>query len=77
MEKSACHSVDLLKCALKLAEKQGIRVREETTPSGSNGLCRVGNQRYLFLDPSLPASQQLSEVMQALSQASGQTRQLQ
>lgn len=76
METEVIHSVDLLEKALKLAKKQGITIREEATPNGSNGLCRVGSQFYLFLDPSLPASQQLVEVMSALAIKAGKVLEL-
>jgi hypothetical protein len=60
------HSVDLLEEALKLAEDSGFEVRREWLGESTGGVCRLGPKWLLFVDLSLPADDQLTQVIQAL-----------
>jgi hypothetical protein len=60
------NSVELLESAVKHAKSLGVAVRAEFMEGLPGGLCRIGNQLYLFLDQSLTAADQLDVVMQAL-----------
>lgn len=58
----ASHTVDILEEALATAKRAGLRVRTEWLDGAIGGLCRIGNQSWLFLDISLTATEQLSQV---------------
>ncbi len=60
------HSVDLLNEALALAEKSGFEIRNEHLHEATGGACRIGEKWLLFVDHSLPAPEQLTQVVRAL-----------
>lgn len=60
------HTIDLLEEALWLARQAGWEVRQELLDSGRGGVCRLGNKHLLFIDRSLPAAEQLEQVMLGL-----------
>lgn len=60
------HSVDLLEEAIELAESSGFEVRREFLGESASGACRIAGQWLLFVDLSLPAGEQLTQVVEAL-----------
>ena len=60
------HSVDVLEEAIELAECSGFEVRREFLGESTGGACRIAGQWLLFVDLSLPAAEQLSQVVTAL-----------
>ncbi len=59
------HTVELLEQALSVAEKLGYQVRQEWL-DGSGGVCEFGGRKWLFVDLSLTAVEQLDQVVEAL-----------
>lgn len=62
------HTVELLEEAIELAERAGFEIRREVLNGTSGGACRVGGRWRLYLDPSQPAPEQLTQVVGALRQ---------
>lgn len=60
------HSVDLLEEVIALAEYYGFEIRREFLGESTGGACRVGGRWILFVDLSLPAGEQLSQVLAAV-----------
>ncbi len=60
------HSVDVLEEAIELAEASGFEVRREFLGESAGGACRIAGKWLLFVDQSLPASEQLLQVVSAL-----------
>lgn len=60
------HSVDVLEEVIGLAEYYGFEVRREFLGESTGGACRIGGQWILFVDLSLPAAEQLSQVIAAV-----------
>lgn len=60
------HSVDLLEEVIGLAEHCGFEVRREFLGESTGGACRIGGHWVLFVDLSLPAAEQLSQVIAAV-----------
>jgi hypothetical protein len=60
------HSVDVLEEAIELAECAGFEVRREFLGESTGGACRIAGQWLLFVDLSLPAAEQLAQVVTAL-----------
>ena len=62
------HTVELLEEALEVAERCGFKIRHEWLGSVGGGLCEFGGQKWLFVDLSLNAIEQLEQVSEALRQ---------
>ena len=60
------HTVDLLKEALALAEKNGVSVRRQWLAEGLGGMCRVGAQQLLFINLGASSDEQLGHAIEAL-----------
>lgn len=60
------HSVDVLEELIALAEFYDFEVRREFLGESTGGACRIGGQWILFVDLSLPAAEQLSQVVAAV-----------
>lgn len=60
------HSVDLLNEVLALAVKSGFEIRNDYLGDSTGGACRIGGKWLLFVDQTLPAPEQLTQVVQAL-----------
>ena len=60
------HSIDLLEEVITLAEFYGFEVRREFLGESTGGACRIAGQWILFVDLSLPAAEQLSQVIAAV-----------
>ena len=63
------HSVDLLEETIQLARQLGFEIRQEWLDGSAAGICRIGDRRVLFLDLSLPANEQLEQVVNALRES--------
>lgn len=60
------HTVDLLEQALGLAARLGYKIRQEYLGECGGGACEFGGQKWLFVDLSLSAPEQLGQVVEAL-----------
>ncbi len=72
---SPMHTVDVLEEALELAKKTGFEIRRELLSETVGGACRIGPKWLLYIDATLPAHEQLEQVIAAL-RASGIVRPL-
>lgn len=61
------HTVETLELALSFATRHGYRVRQEWLDGSPGGACEIRGQKWLFLDPSQNAIEQLALVLDALS----------
>lgn len=59
------HTVETLELALHFAARKGYRVRQEWLDGSVGGACEIRGQKWLFLDPSLNATEQLGLVIEA------------
>jgi hypothetical protein len=60
------HTVELLEHALSIAETLGYRVRQEWLGGAGGGACEFAGRRWIFVDLSLNATEQLDQVRSAL-----------
>ena len=60
------HTVELLEQAKAVAEQLGHRVRQEWLGGDAGGGCEFSGQKWIFIDVSLPATDQLDQIVQAL-----------
>ena len=60
------HTVELLEEALALAEKTGFSVRRQWLAEGLGGMCRIGEQRVLFINLGASSDEQLGHAIEAL-----------
>jgi len=60
------HTVDLLDEALALAERNGFSVRRQWLAEGLGGMCRIGEQRVLFVNLAASTDEQLGHAVVAL-----------
>jgi len=67
MEQGRVHSVDLLEMALATAARIGYRIREDALDGSAGGRCELKGQRWLLLDPALPARERLQLVLEVLA----------
>ncbi|HBE68050.1 MAG TPA: hypothetical protein DDW52_07855 [Planctomycetaceae bacterium] len=65
-EARLANSVDILEEAVAIAKQLGFEVRTEWLAEMPAGPCRIGAKYVLFVDLSTSASEQLSQVLQAL-----------
>lgn len=63
------HSLDQLQEVLDLAESVGIEVRKEWLGESAGGICRLGGKWLLFVDLSLPVTEQLSQAVEGLKRS--------
>ncbi len=57
------HTVETLELALSYAARKGYRVRQEWLDGSPGGACVIRGQKWLFLDPSTNANDQLGLVL--------------
>jgi len=60
------HTIELLDEALAAAEDCGFQIRHEWLGGVGGGACEFGAQKWLFVDLSLNAIEQLEQVSEAL-----------
>jgi hypothetical protein len=62
------HTVELLACALDVAESLGYGIRHEWLAGAMGGYCEIAGRRWLFIDLALSPAEQLDQVAGALQQ---------
>ena len=65
------HTVELLEQTLRVAERLGYQIRQEWLGGGGGGACEFGGRKWIFVDLSLNAVEQLDQVTQALQDDPG------
>ncbi|MBW3599248.1 MAG: hypothetical protein KY475_18505, partial [Planctomycetes bacterium] len=60
------HTVEVLDEALAAARKLAYGVRQEWLDGAGGGLCEFGDRRWIFVDLSQTAAEQLEEVLAVL-----------
>jgi hypothetical protein len=60
------HTVDLLEEALALAEQNGFSVRRQWLAEGIGGMCRIGEQRVVFINLANSSEEQLRHALEAV-----------
>ena len=60
------HTVELLDCALSVAEALGYGIRHEWLGGATGGVCRIAGQPWLFVDLARNPIEQLDQVVSAL-----------
>ena len=60
------HTVELLEQSLELAERMGYKIRQEWLGGTGGGACEFSGQKWLFVDLTLNAVEQLDQVTSAL-----------
>lgn len=60
------HTVEVLEIARSFSERLGYRVREEYLGGVGGGACELRGQKWLFLDLSMNATEQLGVVLDTL-----------
>lgn len=65
------HTVELLEQAIEVAEQLGYRTRQEWLGGSGGGLCEFAGRRWIFIDLTLTALEQLEQVTSALRQDPG------
>ena len=61
------HTIELLEQAIQLAERLGYGVRQEWLGGCGGGACEVAGRRWMFIDASLNAVDQLEQLAAALA----------
>jgi hypothetical protein len=62
------HTVELLACAIALAESLGYGIRHEWLGGATGGVCEIYGRRWLFIDLALNPVEQLDQIVEALQQ---------
>ena len=62
------NTIELLRCSLEVAEALGYGVRQEWLAGAAGGRCEIGGKKWLFVDLSLTACEQLEQVTDALGE---------
>ena len=60
------HTVELLEQAIATAQQLGYGIRQEWLGGIGGGACEFGGQKWIFIDLSLNAIEQLDQVSDAL-----------
>ena len=60
------HTVELLDCALSVAEALGYGIRHEWLGGATGGVCHIAGQRWLFVDLARNPIEQLDQVVSAV-----------
>jgi len=60
------NTIDLFEESLQIARALGYQIRQEWL-DGSGGACQFGGQRWIFIDLSLATTEQLDQLVTALS----------
>lgn len=60
------HTVELLEQALIIAERAGIRYRQDWLGGNGGGYCELNGQKWIFLDLGQSPAEQLDHVLEAL-----------
>jgi hypothetical protein len=65
------HTIELLEAALETARSLGYKVRFEWLSGSGGGDCEVKGRKLLFVDLSLPPTEQLDQTIEALGRMTG------
>lgn len=65
------HTIDLLEQAIEVAEQLGYQTRQEWLGGSGGGRCEFAGKRWIFIDLTLTAFEQLEQVTEALRQDPG------
>jgi hypothetical protein len=65
------HTVDLLEQAIEVAEQLGYQTRQEWLGGSGGGRCEFAGKRWIFIDLTLTAFEQLEQITDALRQDPG------
>ncbi len=60
------HTIELLEQAEELAKRLGYGVRQEWLGGCGGGACQIGGRKWIFIDLSLTASEQLTQLTAAV-----------
>ncbi|MFT5522703.1 MAG: hypothetical protein ACI9G1_000934 [Pirellulaceae bacterium] len=60
------HTVELLEEACRVAKKLGYEIRQEYLDGSRGGACEFGGKKWIFIDLSLNAMEQLDQVTEAI-----------
>ena len=61
------HTIELLEQAIQVADHLGYQVRQEWLGGCGGGACEVAGRRLIFLDSSLTVTEQLEQIVTALT----------
>ncbi len=61
-------AVERLEAALEQARRLGLHIRCEPLEGAPGGVCEFGGRKWLFVDLTLTAAEQLDQVLAALAQ---------
>lgn len=65
------HTVELLEQSLAAAQRLGYSIRQEWLGGVGGGACEFGGKKWIFVDLSLNAVEQLAQVTEALQDDPG------
>lgn len=65
------HTVELLEQSLAVAQRLGYSIRQEWLGGVGGGACEFGGKKWLFVDLSLNALEQLAQVTESLQDEPG------
>ena len=65
------HTVELLEQAKAVAAQLGYRIRQEWLGGGGGGRCEFSGRKWMFVDVSLPVSDQLDQIIDSLREDDG------
>ena len=60
------HTIDLFEEATKVARQLGYTIRLEWLDGAAGGGCEFGGRKWIFVDLSLSAAEQLGQVLDAI-----------
>ena len=60
------HTIELMEGAMDLAHNLGYGIRQEWMGGCGGGACEIAGKRWIFVDLSLPVSEQLDQLVEAL-----------
>ena len=65
------HTIEALEEAVALAEQLGYGIRQEWMGGCGGGVCQIAGRKWLFIDLSLTAPEQLDQTLLALQEDPG------
>ena len=60
------HTIELLEQAADIAQRLGYGVRQEWLGGCGGGACEIGGRKWIFIDLSLTAQEQLAQITSAV-----------
>ena len=62
------HTMERFELATHIAESMGYQVRHENLGGASGGSCEFAGKKWIFIDLSLTAVEQLEQLIQAIQE---------